>query len=265
MRRWKKVLLWTLGVLLVICIALTVAIVQFVHSLHPTWVERYSVEGNKLVVVDSSGKPVPGALVIRIAAVGRKSGGWDIHSVMIPKKGETSRYVALDEPSVWSSHGDFTDASGTVVVEPFDAHCEAERGLLGVSQNEGFFAVVAYKRGVGVALLRPGVEVPAPPTLKLELFYVPPEATHPDHLTDRAIFRSLTELLSPPLRDGNPNLNGELYLSTKLSDGRTLGAFGKEEASWISSNAQTADFRLAARALSREIDQNDVRAISISP
>jgi hypothetical protein len=78
--------------------------------LFPSWTEHFSVNGGILQVIDESGQPVPGAMVMRVAVIGAVSGGWDIHSVMIPRAGDTP--WVKTQHARWYLEACLTDTNG---------------------------------------------------------------------------------------------------------------------------------------------------------
>ena len=222
--RWSAAAFLVLCV--VLCVAVWVAMVKVKQHFHPQWVENYSVQGNQLHVIDPAGNAIPDALVVRIAAVSEPSGGWDIHSIRIPKPGQRV-WCELSYGGNWNVSPGSTDAKGQVAVPSFAAHCEGERGVLGgCSENHGYFALVVYKHGYRTRVIVPSDDIPAPSTETL--------VRTGSGAQDITRCDSIENLVLPPLTSTDLTYVGRLgqpaYYRCHLPDGRTILQLAHDEA-----------------------------------
>lgn len=204
---------------------------------HPQWVEHYSIDGDRLHVVDQSGAPVSDALVVRVAVLGATSGGWDIHSVMIPKKGERP-WTEIQDGATWDVRSSYTSSAGDAGVPPFAAKCEGHSGL-GCSQNDGYFAVIIYKRGYDTKVIVPGVDLPAPQAVTMGRL---PHTNDPRYIgyEDWYRLRSVLDLILPQLPTNAERLQDPAYYNHHLPDGKTVLNLARQETNWLKQEQQTA-------------------------
>jgi hypothetical protein len=253
--RWLKVI----GLLALLLGATSAATAYALYRhLKPTWTEHYAVAGDRLRIRDGAGKPLPDVLVIRVAATGAPSGGWDI-SADPPTTG-SNPWVSLGSAQLDLKSG-YTDSTGEAAVAPFAVRCRGVRGPLGGHLNHGTLIVVAYQRGHGTAVLHPGVDTPA----RSDLVMAASRSTNadPQAEADWSQYLAIKKLLLPfSVGDDTSRDATRRYWKHVLPDGRTVKDFARDEAAALAVGSKTANVAQHAATLRDALTAGEPKSLT---